>query len=154
LAHEAPEPPAGEWHWAIDRDPRDARRRVALPPQAGRGDAATSLYQLLASPPSAALLLLRPQTGRTHQLRVHASAAGVPLLGDRHYGGQTQRVLPDGRVLRAGRVMLHCARVRLPNFAARSGAELLTIDATVPDDFMELWQKLGGDPAALEPARW
>ena len=33
------------------------------------------------------LLEARPRTGRTHQIRVHLSAAGHPILGDRTYGG-------------------------------------------------------------------
>src|SRR5262249_7674470 len=96
--------------------------------------------------PLAAALLLRPETGRTHQLRVHAARAGSPLLGDKHYGGEQRRVLPDGRVLRAARVMLHSSRVRL----SLAGAEPLTIDAPLPDDLGELWGKLGGEPAALQ----
>jgi len=153
LASAAPEPSAGEWHFRIDRDPRDPRRRVSAARESTRGVAAATRYRLLHPQPSAALMLLMPQTGRTHQLRVHAARAGLPLLGDRHYGGPSQRVLPDGRVLRAGRVMLHCARVRLPNLARDEGT-LLTIDAAVPDDFRTLWQKLGGDAALLEPAAW
>ncbi|MET0516078.1 MAG: hypothetical protein ABW047_12245, partial [Nitrospiraceae bacterium] len=52
----------------------------------------------------AAHVLLYPQTGRTHQLRVHLNAMGHPILGDQTYGG--------GRVREIGahqftRVMLH-----------------------------------------------
>jgi 23S rRNA pseudouridine1911/1915/1917 synthase len=101
--------------------------------------------------PSAAVLLLRPQTGRTHQLRVHAAAAGVPLLGDRHYGGAMRVVLPDGRVVRAARVILHCARLKLPSIGA--GAPL-TIDAPVPEDMRELFTRLGGAAEAFTPDAW
>lgn len=154
LAARAPEPGQGEWSWAIDHDPRDPRRRIALPhAKPGQGVAAQTVYRSLSAQPSAALLLLLPQTGRTHQLRVHAAQAGVPLLGDRHYGGEAQRVLGDGRVLRAARVMLHCARVRLPDLAGRTAGKL-TVDAPVPDDFRSLWLQLGGAAELLEPAGW
>lgn len=152
LASSAPEPPEGSWHWSIAKDPREPRRRIALPSDSAKGDRAESGYRVLARVPHAALLLLRPRTGRTHQLRVHAAHAGCALLGDRHYGGPMQRTLDNGRVLRAGRVLLHCARVRLPSW--ERAAASITIDAPLPEDFRSLWQQLGGEPGALEPSAW
>ena len=49
-----------------------------------------------------ALLELVPHTGRTHQLRVHLSALGCPILGDVRYGGKP-----------FGRLMLHALRLRI-----------------------------------------
>jgi 23S rRNA pseudouridine1911/1915/1917 synthase len=49
-----------------------------------------------------ALMRLIPQTGRTHQLRVHLSALGCPILGDARYGGRA-----------AGRLMLHAEQLRI-----------------------------------------
>ena len=144
-------PETGELDWSIDRDPRDPRKRIALdratPGKSGkeRGQEARTRYRVLAVLPTAALLLLSPLTGRTHQLRVHVARAGSPLLGDRHYGGPTKVTLPNGRVVRAGRVMLHCARVRLPTFR-------LTLDAPIPEDLKTLWQQLGGAVSTLENA--
>jgi 23S rRNA-/tRNA-specific pseudouridylate synthase len=102
--------------------------------------------------PSAALLLLSPLTGRTHQLRVHVARAGVPLLGDRHYGGPMRCTLPTGQVVRAGRVMLHCARVRLPKIGEAADAGKLSVDAPIPDDFRAVWLALGGGIEALQGA--
>jgi 23S rRNA-/tRNA-specific pseudouridylate synthase len=162
------EPASGELDWAIDRDPRDPRKRVAVEVlsspttstttsegsrrKRGRDQAqeARTRYRVLEVQPMAALLLLSPLTGRTHQLRVHVAYAGVPLLGDRHYGGPVKVTLPNGRVVRAGRVMLHCARVRLPSFDA--AGSLLTLNAPIPEDFRSVWQALGGTPSALENA--
>jgi 23S rRNA pseudouridine1911/1915/1917 synthase len=159
LAAGEPKAFTGRWSWSIDHDPRDKYRRVAKAGAAdgGKASAASSgrpaetLYQVIGRVPLAALLLLRPQNGRTHQLRVHAAAAGIPLLGDKHYRGPVQLVLPDGRVLRAGRAMLHCARVRIPDVARKHG-RFLTVDAPIPDDMRELWLKLGGDPSLLDTA--
>ena len=162
LAARAPEPVEGSWHWSIAQDPRDPRRRVALNPGSKKGDQAESGYRVIGTVAQAALLLLRPKTGRTHQLRVHAAQAGAPLLGDRQYAGPMQCTLANGRVLRAGRVLLHCARVRLPSIEVGAGASpvtsdtllTLTIDASVPEDFGSLWQQLGGDPSQLDPRAW
>ena len=174
------DPASGELDWPIDRDPRDPRKRVALERAAkpSRGAApsgsaqqgasvrngpraqgkraqnqaqeARTRYRVLDTLSAAAALLLSPLTGRTHQLRVHVARAGVPLLGDRHYGGPMTITLPNGRVVRAGRVMLHCARVRLP--ALEGPAEALTLNAPIPDDLRSVWQALGGDPSSLERA--
>jgi hypothetical protein len=90
----------------------------------------------------AALLLLFPQTGRTHQLRVHAAHAGVPLLGDTLYGGPKRIVRPDGRVLTSRRVMLHCAEVTIPD-PSRS-EPTLTFHSPLPHDMRQIWRALGG----------
>ncbi len=49
------------------------------------GRSATTVYRTLASTPQASLLLLDLHTGRTHQIRVHLSTIGHPLLGDATY---------------------------------------------------------------------
>ena len=109
----------GEWSWLISIDPRDPKRRVAGP---GRGEReALTRYEVVTRAASGTLLRLRPATGRTHQLRVHAAKAGAPLFGDHLYQGERRKVLPDGSVVTARRVMLHCARVSFP---ALSGAAL------------------------------
>ena len=151
LSAKPPEPARGAWHWAIDKDPRNPKRRVALPAGGGRGVQAHSRYAVLFARPEVTLLALHPQTGRTHQLRVHASAAGSPLLGDKHYDGSTRIVLTDGRVVRAPRVMLHCARVVLPAIAAEGVIELV---AEVPSDMCEVFVRLGGERARLAREAW
>jgi 23S rRNA-/tRNA-specific pseudouridylate synthase len=117
LSRRAPEPAEGDWRAAIGIDPRDPKRRRALPEGAtgpGVKDAHTR-YRVRALTEALVALDLWPQTGRTHQLRVHASHAGVPLLGDVAYGGERRIVLANGRILSAGRVMLHCAEVSMPH---------------------------------------
>jgi len=58
-------------------------RQVA---QEGNGKAASTLYQVLKRFPKTTLMALYPQTGRTHQLRVHMKHLGHPILGDEKYG--------------------------------------------------------------------
>jgi 23S rRNA-/tRNA-specific pseudouridylate synthase len=105
-------PEKGAWSWPISIDPKNAKLRIAGP---GRGerDALTD-YEVVERSTHATVLHLRPRTGRTHQLRVHAAKAGVPLFGDHAYGGERRLTLPDGRVLTPRRVMLHCHRVSFP----------------------------------------
>lgn len=163
LARQPPEPLEGEWRFPIGRDPRDPRRRVALTTgasvPAGRGkapkkavclaDSAWSRYRTLASAPRIALLLLQPETGRTHQLRVHAARGGAPLWGDKHYGGPVREVMEDGRVIAARRVMLHCTQLILPGIAQ---PEPLVVHAPVPTDMRGFFVALGGEPALLAPS--
>ncbi len=51
------------------------------------GQRALTRYQFLERVRDRALVELRPETGRTHQLRVHLAHAGAPILGDTSYGG-------------------------------------------------------------------
>jgi 23S rRNA pseudouridine1911/1915/1917 synthase len=154
LASKAPSPEPGTigtigtrgtWDAAIGRA-RDPRLRAVN----GREPiAAMTRYGICAQAPGgAALLAVAPLTGRTHQIRVHASHAGSPLLGDRDYGGPSRVTLPSGRVLEPRRVALHAARVVIPG---ANGAPLLA-RSPIPPELEELWAALGGEAAAWELA--
>jgi 23S rRNA-/tRNA-specific pseudouridylate synthase len=90
-----------------------------------------------------------PATGRTHQLRVHAAKAGAPLFGDHQYQGDRRKVLPDGSVVTARRVMLHCARVSFPSINGAGGG-LMQFQAPVRADMKKVWLALAGAPADLQ----
>jgi 23S rRNA-/tRNA-specific pseudouridylate synthase len=149
LAAAVPSPDAGTWSGAIARQ-RDGRRGTA---GAGAKPAVTRFRSVAraangASPGvPAALLALSPVTGRTHQLRVHAAAAGAPLLGDRSYGGPTRVRLAGGKVSAVQRPALHALWVEL---ALDSGP--LRVEARLPEDFSTLWAELGGAAEDLERA--
>jgi RluA family pseudouridine synthase len=51
-----------------------------------KGQTAVTHYRVLGRGPGISWLEMKPETGRTHQLRVHCAAAGCPILGDRLYG--------------------------------------------------------------------
>jgi 23S rRNA-/tRNA-specific pseudouridylate synthase len=140
LAHGALEG-EGAWTFPIGRDADPRKRRVDE-----TGVPAATDYAALSSSNGVVLLALYPRTGRTHQLRVHASAAGVPLLGDVHYGGPRRLALADGRVVSAGRVMLHCAALDLPAIER----DPVSVVEPPPDDFARTWSRSGGDAAVLE----
>jgi 23S rRNA-/tRNA-specific pseudouridylate synthase len=92
---------AGRIALRIARHPRDPRLRVALPENAPAGLPAVSHFEVLAHGQSVTAVELKLETGRTHQLRVHLSAIGHPIVGDRFYGGpQSQRLFLHAHLLR------------------------------------------------------
>lgn len=142
LVEREPNPPSGDWRAAIAIDPKDPRRRVvATGPASPHVKNAHTRYSVRARAAHGVLLNLWPQTGRTHQLRVHTAHAGISLIGDVHYGGKKHITTPDGRVHLARRTMLHCFELELPGVAAR---EPLKLRARMPRDFETLWVSLGG----------
>ncbi|MFO0678943.1 MAG: RluA family pseudouridine synthase [Polyangiaceae bacterium] len=113
--------------------------------------AATTLFRVVDGTETAWLLALAPVTGRTHQLRLHASHAGHPLFGDVAYGGPANVVLEGGRVLALPRVALHAARVHVhgrsgtdPGAFGPGPRDTLAIEAPVPSRLQEFWRGLGG----------
>ncbi|MDR0569244.1 MAG: RluA family pseudouridine synthase [Spirochaetaceae bacterium] len=98
----APPNSAGRIATRIARDPTD-RKRFAV--SADKGKTAVTLYRVLGAGRRESLVLLRPKTGRTHQLRVHLRHIGCPIVGDPIYGKT------EGYTL-----MLHALRlaIRLP----------------------------------------
>lgn len=84
------------------------------------GKAAQTVYKVLATNGERSLVLLKPKTGRTHQLRVHLSYIGTPIIGDRVYGSSAERML------------LHAYQlaINLPS------GEQKTFTAAVPPEFL------------------
>jgi 23S rRNA-/tRNA-specific pseudouridylate synthase len=148
LASAVPRPEVGCWDHAIGIDPADPKRRVpGDTPGAQRVQPAQTDHETGERLPHACVLWMRPRTGRTHQLRVHAAWAGAPLLGDVHYGGPRRIVCGDGRVATARRVMLHCTWLRVPD--PRTG-DPVDFREPAPEDMMHVWDRLGGTRAALQ----
>ena len=84
--------------------------------------------------PFMAWLELKPQTGRTHQIRVHCQHLGAPILGDGKYGGKA--VTDINRTLH-----LHARTI---SFNDRDGVRL-TFTAPLPDHFIETLARYGVD---------
>jgi tRNA pseudouridine32 synthase/23S rRNA pseudouridine746 synthase len=88
------------------------------------GKAARTAWRVLAERDGRALIEFRPETGRTHQLRVHAlEGLGLPIVGDAVYGAAA----PHG-------MMLHAASLTLP----REGKADIAAEAPLPDRFAAL----------------
>jgi 23S rRNA pseudouridine955/2504/2580 synthase len=88
----------------------------------------------------AALLALWPRTGRTHQLRVHCSEVGCPILGDGKYGGAaTSKGATLDNIADANRLHLHARRLRLPHPAKGE----LVLEAPLPPHFRRTVEAFG-----------
>ncbi|MEK7340336.1 MAG: RluA family pseudouridine synthase [Verrucomicrobiota bacterium] len=96
---------------------------VATTPDAKR---AVTLWRCLKCSKSASLLLCQPMTGRTHQLRVHLSYIGHPILGDTLYAKHFFCKISPIRHL------LHAYILRFPHPISR---QIITVKAKVPEDF-------------------
>ena len=92
---------------------------------ARKGKPSATDWRLIDVQDGRALIEFRPETGRTHQIRVHAaSGIGIPLAGDPVYG--------DGSS--AARTMLHASAIEMP----REGKTAITATSPMPVDFMAL----------------
>jgi 23S rRNA pseudouridine1911/1915/1917 synthase len=85
---------------SLVRDPRD-RKRFAVSAVPGKGKASLTRYRLVRSWGICSLVLVRPKTGRTHQIRVHLRSIGHPVAGDPIYGYRDLPFLHKGLMLHA-----------------------------------------------------
>lgn len=113
---------------------RAGERRVETDPD---GKAASTEFRILKKFRQATLLEARPATGRTHQIRVHATAMGHPLLGDDKYHTETSTELTQA--LGVKRLCLHAAELRFSH-----PVEDRVVNVTAPYDavFSRLLQQL------------
>ena len=127
------------WEWSLAPD-RAPRVHKAVPREQKSALLAASRVVVAATRGAYVALALAPETGRTHQLRVHAAAAGVPLVGDRIYGGPARITTSTGAVRAPGRIALHCARVDI----ALPGGHV-SASSPIPPELAELAAFLGLD---------
>lgn len=91
------------------------------------GQKAITHYKVIRQYESFSHVAVRLETGRTHQIRVHFSAIGHPLLGDDLYGGSTKYI---------NRQALHCANIQ---FIHPFTNENLTFNSELPEDLRKLF---------------
>jgi 23S rRNA pseudouridine1911/1915/1917 synthase len=96
-----------------------------------RGESAVTRYRVLERYSGASLVAAFPETGRTHQIRVHFLALGCPLLGDTRYGGPAFLTRPSGARVDFTRPLLHALALSLRH---PSGGHL-DLRAPTPVDF-------------------
>jgi 23S rRNA pseudouridine1911/1915/1917 synthase len=97
-------------------------------------------------PEQFALVKLTPKTGRTHQLRVHLSQIGHPLVGDTLYGGRILEAPAaegeEGEAFRFARQALHAYEI---TFTHPVSLQPLTLRAPLPPDIRQLLSRLGSE---------
>jgi 23S rRNA pseudouridine1911/1915/1917 synthase len=125
---------------AIGRDPSDRQKMSARAKHAR--EAVTRITRAIHLP-GLTLCQVAIHTGRTHQIRVHLSAIGHPVVGDSVYGGVHRRVAGDIRaVQRLERPFLHAARLV---FTHPKDGRRMEFTAPLPDDLQDVLDALPHD---------
>ena len=114
---------------AIGRDTKDRKK---ISPKTIKPRHAVTHFRVVKRYKDATLLSLRPETGRTHQLRVHLSHLHHPVAGDKTYGGRGYGKL--GRV-KVGRLMLHAMKL---GFVHPQTEEYMEFESPIPEDMKEV----------------
>ncbi len=115
---------------------RHARERKKISVHTRKGRKAVTFYKVRELFPDYTLLELRLGTGRTHQIRVHLSYLGYPIIGDKVYGGKKAK-----KEKLIGRPALHAYRL---GFKHPATGHSLEFSVSLPDDFQEALRVLGG----------
>jgi 23S rRNA pseudouridine1911/1915/1917 synthase len=129
IAHGRPTAAAFTVEAPIGRDPRQRTRMAVV----GGGKPARTDVECIASTGEASALRCTLHTGRTHQIRVHLASRGLPLVGDRTYGGRP--------ALGIERQALHAVELAFDH--PRSGRRLV-FTAELPADLAVAWRQITG----------
>jgi len=122
----------------IGRDPKNRKRMAVIP--AGMSARAREAFTFVSvdkryfdgESRKYMSVVCRPVTGRTHQIRVHLSYAGFPIVGDLVYGPRKQQIL-------AGRHFLHATELSIKR---PSDGSTLTVHAPLPQDLQDVLDSL------------
>lgn len=120
------EPEKGTIDLPIGKNEADPIRRMVTKD----GQPAVTVYETLSRSKGCSMVRLELLTGRTHQIRVHLSHMGCPIIGDTLYGRESALI---------GRQALHASDMELPGI---SGGGILKLHAGLPDDMRKLAAEL------------
>jgi 23S rRNA pseudouridine1911/1915/1917 synthase len=131
------QPPAALIDAPIGRDVNQRKIMAVFPPGNSKSNSkqareAQTRYTTLEAFDDFSLIECAPITGRTHQIRVHLSYLGYPIVGDKVYGRRKQR-------LNIKRHFLHAAEI---SFKRPKDGVLLTLTAELPPDLQKLLDDL------------
>ncbi|MEO2204496.1 RluA family pseudouridine synthase [Paenibacillus pabuli] len=144
FVHGCPAPEQGAVDGPIDRDPEEPHRRIVTPD----GYAARTLYTTVTrwDGGTASAVNLKLESGRTHQIRVHMTSVGCPLIGDRMYKtlpadeiDEQTAVMREERDLWIDRQALHACEL---SFVHPLTQERMTFHAPLPSDMAALEKRL------------
>jgi 23S rRNA pseudouridine1911/1915/1917 synthase len=127
------QPPQALVDAPIGRDPRHRQRMAVIRPgSSARSRKARTYYRLEHTYEHHSLVMAEPQTGRTHQIRVHLAFVGYPIVGDVIYG-RNKPTLP---------VKHHCLHAAGLTFRRPSDEREVTLEAPLPAEFQQLLDEL------------
>jgi 23S rRNA pseudouridine1911/1915/1917 synthase len=153
-------PPRGKIDAPIGRDPKHRQKMAVL--TRGKAREAVTVYRTLAAlgrpsttplhgsaqDASYTLIEAEPQTGRTHQIRVHLAFLGFPVVADRIYGSKTPRSSAGKKENALGltRQFLHAWKIE---FTLPREGRAVSFTAPLPEDLREVLEELGFSIADL-----
>jgi 23S rRNA pseudouridine1911/1915/1917 synthase len=111
----------------IGRDPRNRQRMAVV----SKGREARTEYRVIRYIGDYSLLEIKPETGRTHQIRVHLAAIGFPVAGDAVYGVKSSHL---------ARQFLHAYKL---GFRLPSNGEWVEFEAPLPEDLERALREIG-----------
>ena len=127
VLHGAPKPQTGTLNTLVGRKPFDAKRMAVVD---HNGKNAITHWTVLSKHGGLSLVEFIIETGRMHQIRVHAAHLGHPIAGDSLYGDQVR----DRRMARPpSRPLLHAVELSFPHPASR---RMVTFAAEPPADII------------------
>ena len=141
LVFEIPKEKTGVIDFSLGRHPKE-RKKISIKTKKPRS--ALTSWQIKKRLPHSALLLCEPQTGRTHQIRVHLSSIGHPILGDPIYFRKSKiKQIPSKKVRQIfqqiPRLMLHSWQLQ---FIHPITKEDMKFEAPLPADMKEVINSL------------
>lgn len=120
-------PESGIIEAAIGRDPRNRQRMAVV----SRGRQARTEYHVIKYVGDCSLLEIKPETGRTHQIRVHLAAIGFPVMGDTTYGVKSAHL---------SRQFLHASKL---GFRLPSTGKYVEFESPLPPDLAQTLKEIG-----------
>lgn len=127
------QPPQALVDAPIGRDPRHRQRMAVIRPgSSARSRKARTYYRLERMYEDHSLVTAEPQTGRTHQIRVHLAFVGYPIVGDTVYGRRKPSVP----------VTHHCLHAASLTFRRPGDDTELAVEAPLPEEFRRLLVEL------------
>ena len=121
-----------------------SREKKAIREDHSSSRAASSMYEVVKRINGFALVVVRPKTGRTHQIRVHMAHVGCPVVCDRLYSGRARLTIHDlnrdgDETVLIDRQALHARRI---SFDHPVSGERMTLECDLPEDMTRLLEAI------------
>lgn len=128
----------GNIDYPIGRNPNDRKKMAVILNAETRSRSAVTHYNVLERFDGFSYMRFELETGRTHQIRVHMSYIGHPILGDALYGGNKTKFEASNMRLINGQ----CLHAKELTFIHPESKKLMHFECPLPDDFQALLEKL------------